>query len=739
VNLRFVCASVVALLLSCILLPCAAWAQPTVDEPPLPPVVVEGEAEEDDLPTVDDSDTPTDPLEGVVVEGQAGDDFSDTPPLFPSPSDFMINQLDGGSRGNPYQSLFDSSRAIDIVTRQQIDESAAIDLGQALETTPGVMIQRTGRGQSSPFVRGLTGNQVLILVDGIRMTNSTFRAGPNQYFNTIDPNMVERIEVIRGPGSVLYGGDAIGGVINVITKKSTITGYDWTTGTTVQRFSTADLGYTGRLNVEGSFEQMGFYAGGGYGNYNNLDIGGTPDAPPGFDPGRQPATSWRYGSADLKLNYALTNWDEVIVSFQHFAGEDIFRTDRFPQDRETIFDPQQRDLMYVRFQGEDCCGWLNSYQITASIHRTKEVRIDSRPIGTFDAQRKFTNEQTGVTAVFGTDLCDCGWLTYGVDWYHDEIDSSIFNPDGDNDLPQFPNDAWYSRYGVFLQWDNQLTDRLHANAGVRFEHVTTAATVIDANGAPIGKIDPEYSDWMGSVGLTYELNACTNLIASVSEGFRAPNLDDLAAVNDNQFAGVAEPNPLLDPETSITYEVGAKYDGCNFRGQVFVWWTDLQDHILRQPGGANLLERVNKESFLQGVETSGEYLLGNCWSAYGNFWYTFGRNEIDQEPLSRIPPSQGVLGLRRRWCEGREWFDVYAWMAREQDRLSARDATDVRRIPADGTPGYVTLNLRYGRMISPRQRLSLVVNNIFDEQYRVHGSGSDGPGVGATLSYELLQ
>jgi len=172
VNLRFVCASVVALLLSCILLPCAAWAQPTVDEPPLPPVVVEGEAEEDDLPTVDDSDTPTDPLEGVVVEGQAGDDFSDTPPLFPSPSDFMINQLDGGSRGNPYQSLFDSSRAIDIVTRQQIDESAAIDLGQALETTPGVMIQRTGRGQSSPFVRGLTGNQVLILVDGIRMTNS---------------------------------------------------------------------------------------------------------------------------------------------------------------------------------------------------------------------------------------------------------------------------------------------------------------------------------------------------------------------------------------------------------------------------------------------------------------------------------------------------------------------------------------------------------------------------------------
>jgi iron complex outermembrane receptor protein/hemoglobin/transferrin/lactoferrin receptor protein len=120
-------------------------------------------------------------------------------------------------RGAPL-SLFDNPRAIDIVTPQQSMEQAPIDMGQALEQTPGIMIQRTGRGQSSPYVRGLTGQQVLIMVDGVRMTNATFRAGPNQYFNTVDPNSVERIEVIRGPGSVLYGGDAIGGVINIVTK-----------------------------------------------------------------------------------------------------------------------------------------------------------------------------------------------------------------------------------------------------------------------------------------------------------------------------------------------------------------------------------------------------------------------------------------------------------------------------------------------------------------------------------------
>lgn len=735
VTIRFLCASFATL--CCLTAPLALFAQPVpeVDDDPAPALIDDDNVDEGDaLPAI--------PVPGDTSDFDP-DDVLNTDDIWrpvPSLSSQQVNPLEGGSRGAP-TSIFDSSRAIDIIGPQQINEANAPDLAGILQHTPGVMIQRTGRGQASPFVRGLTGQQVLILVDGIRMSNATFRAGPNQYFNTIDPNTVERIDVIRGPGSVLYGGDAIGGVINVVTKKSEITGYDWTTGTTVHRFSTADLGYSGRLNVEGATTTYGIFAGGGYGNFNDLDIGGAPDAPAGFDPGRQPATSWRYSSADLKFNYALTDFDEMIVAFQHYEGEDIFRTDRFPQNRETIFDPQQRDLMYVRFQGEDCCGWLNSYQITGSIHRTKEGRIDSRPIGTLDAIREFTDEQSGVSAVFGTDLGCGGWLTYGVDWYHDEIDSSINNPDADNDQPQFPNDAWYSRYGVFLQWEGDITCRLRANAGVRYEHIATAATVIVDQGPPIttSKIDPEYQDWVGSFGLTYEVNSCLNLVGSISEGFRAPNLDDLTALNDNVFVGTQVPNPDLDPETSITYEVGAKLDYSRFRGQAFVWWTDLQDHILRgAPTPQDLLVRTNKDSFLQGVEASGEYLLSCCWSAYGNFWYTFGRDNIDNVPLSRIPPTQGILGLRRRWNEGKEWFDVYTWLVHDQDRLSPRDESDTNRIPVGGTPGYITLNMRYGRLISERQRIAVNFENILDEQYRVHGSGSDGAGIGAILTYEIL-
>ncbi|MCP4192744.1 MAG: TonB-dependent receptor [Planctomycetaceae bacterium] len=670
--------------------------------------------------------------------------------MFPSLSDQIIGELDSGLRGAPL-SIFDSPRAIDIVTPELLQEKSPIDMGQALEQTPGVLIQRTGRGQSSIFIRGLTGQQVLIMIDGVRMTNATFRAGPNQYFNLIDPNMVERIEVIRGAGSVLYGGDAIGGVVNIVTKSANRTGYNFLTGGTVQRFSTADLGYTGRVNVEGWVGSMGVFTGGGYGNYNNLDIGGTPDAPAGFDVGRQPATSWRYQSADIKLNYQLSNCSEFVFAVQRYRGDDIFRSDRFPANRESIFGPQIRDLYYVRWQGcNPCgCGLIDSYQITASLQRFDEQRTnrDFRPGRNplLTSMRGFVDEQTGITGSFLKNLDSYGTISYGFDWYHDEIDSfrtdidaSVAPPTVTHRAGEVPDDAYYSRYGLFLNWDVWLTDRLLASSGVRYEHVASGATVT-ANDV-VGHIDPEYQDWIGQVGLTYELTPHLHLVGSISEGFRAPNIDDLATINDNVFIGTQLPNPNLLPETSITYEVGTKINTDRFHSQVFVWWNDLQNFIVRgAPNSELLLERTNANAYLNGVELSGEYLVGCNWSVYGNFWYTYGQNTEAREPLSRIPPMQGIFGLRRRWNFGNDWFDLFGWIVDEQDRLSARDISDVNRIPLGGTPGFATVNFRYGRMISERQRLSLNLENFFDEQYRVHGSGSDGPGINAILSYELLR
>jgi outer membrane receptor protein involved in Fe transport len=696
----------------------------------LPEVVVEPE-DEGTLPPIDVS---------------PDDDFSDFDDgdvmqfTYPSLADQFTGGLSDGLRG-PEMSLFDNPQAIDIVTQQDIVERGPSDMGALLEQTVGVMVQRTGRGQSSPYVRGLTGQQVLVLVDGVRLTMGTYRAGPNQYFNTIDPNMVERIEVIRGSGAVLYGADALGGVINVVTKSSKLCGFDYATGSMVHRFSSADTGYTGRLNVEGSVGSMGVFAGGGYGNYNNLNIGSGADFPAGVsDP--QLSTSWGYDSGDIKFNYALSDCSELIFSLQHYSGNDIFRSDRNPANRVEIFDPQLRDLAYLRWQG--CTdGLISTYQITGSFHQLKEDRVDDEfgrvppRVRTFG----YADQQTGLTFAFGTDMCDYGWLTYGFDWYHDQIHDSTATTNGAPATPPYPDDAYYSRYAPYVNWDVWMTDHWLLSAGTRFEHITTGATPAPTGANPNPTMaDLEFDGWIGQIGTTVVLTDQLHWVANINQGFRAPNLDDLFATGTSVFATAQDPNPTLDPERSITYETGFKYNDCSLRAEVYAWWTDIDDAIVRQiDPNTNVLSYLNSQTYLQGIEFNGEYLLDCNWSVYGNCWYVYAQDTEFDEPLSKIPPLQGIVGLRWRSDYGCNWFDVFTWLVDEQDRLSAADIGDTRRIPPGGTPGYGTLNVRAGHMISDCQRISIVGENLTDEFYRVHGSGSAGAGINAIVSYELLR
>lgn len=246
---------------------CATLAQAqNVPEGTLPPVIVR--PEEDPLPI---TGTPSDlPLEDGLFLPGTGD---------PSLLDLEL----GGSSGFGDQtgilrgrtSLFDTPAAASVRTQQEIRERQAADMFQALQNEVGVLLQSTAAGQASPFIRGLTGQQVLILVDGIRLNNSIFRRGPNQYFNTIDPGMVDHIEVLRGQGSVLWGSDAIGGAINVVTRGPNVhqglfhedpSGAEFT-----QYYNTANSAPYSRLNVEAWAGNLGVFSGGGFQSVRDLD------------------------------------------------------------------------------------------------------------------------------------------------------------------------------------------------------------------------------------------------------------------------------------------------------------------------------------------------------------------------------------------------------------------------------------------------------------------------------------
>jgi len=634
-------------------------------------------------------------------------------------------------------SLFDSPAAGSVVTRQVIEAKQSADMFQALQNEVGVLMQSTAAGQASPFVRGLTGQQVLILVDGIRLNNSITRRGPNQYFNTIDPGMVDHIEVLRGQGSVLWGSDAIGGAINVVTRGADLhygmEHGDYSGGEFTQFYNTANSSPYDRVNVEGWDGNLGVFAGGSFANVRNLDTG--------WDFGRQPGTNYQQWAGDIKLNYLLDADQVLTVSLQHFQQDNLPRSDRFPGfpgdlnnsntfAKARFFDPQQRDLAYVRYQSIDPIAAIDALIVTASYNRQRENQKRGVPTTRF---QETDVETVGVSAVAVKDLDWFGKWTTGFDWYYDDVDSPF---GGTASRPIVPDDARYQRIGAFLNWDMALTQRLDAVAGVRYENINAAGTPVVA-GTPVF-INPNYQDWVSQVGLVYELNPNMNLVGSISEGFRAPNLDDLMANNPNVLQeGQSVPSLGLTPEHSINYEVGVKSNFSRLRTQTFVFWTDLQNNIVSIATAKNTFASANQDSFVQGVETNGEYLLHDGWSLYGNFWYTYGVNRVTDSPLSRVPPTQGILGLRWRNLNASSYFQVYAWMVSRQDRLElVRDITD-ERIPPGGTPGYATLNMRTGRSFGRynQHRVSLSLENITDKNYLVHGSGVFGTGFTARFGY----
>jgi outer membrane receptor protein involved in Fe transport len=431
----------------------------------------------------------------------------------------------------------------------------------------------------------------------------------------------------------------------------------------------------------------------------------------------------------------------LTVALQHHEIDGLPRSDRFPgypgdlnlsntPANARFFDPQQRDLAYIRYQSLGLFEWSDALTFTASYHRQREIQTRGAPT---TRHQETDVESVGLNLVSSRELAGYGKVTAGADWYHDDVDSSF---GGSASGPIIPDDATYERIGAFVNWDTSITECLSGVVGVRYEHIDVAATPT-VMGAPV-HIEPSFGDWVAHGGLVYELTCDVNLVASISEGYRAPNLDELTANNPNVLQqGQDLPSLGLIPERSVNYEVGVKTNFENLRTQTFVFWTDLDNNIVPVSAGANQFRRANQDSYIQGVEFDGEWLFADDWSLYGNFWYTYGRNDVTGGALSRIPPTQGIVGVRWRASDQPSYCSLYTWIVRRQDRLDpVRDVGD-ERIPIGGTPGYATLNLRAGRAYGcdNQHRVSLSLENITDKNYLVHGSGVYGAGFTARLGY----
>ena len=248
----------------------------------------------------------------------------------------------------------------------------------------------------------------------------------------------------------------------------------------------------------------------------------------------------------------------------------------------------------------------------------------------------------------------------------------------------------------------------------------------------------------------HQLNRGVSLYAGISQAFRAPNLSDLTRFDSARSNEVETPAPDLDSEDFLSYELGVKLAGRSGTATVALFHTEIDDLIQRVPtgrvlDGENEITKTNAgEGFVQGIELSGTWRLGGRWSAQGVVTWIDGEADtfptadstLVREPLSRLMPPTAHLGLRWQ-ADERLWLELLATVADRQDKLSSRDQGDRQRIPPGGTPGYEVLTLRGAWKLADSVEILAGLENLTDEEYRIHGSGLNEPGRNLVVSLDF--
>ncbi len=682
-------------------------------------------------------------------------------PAVPSESEIVgtLPEITATRSAEPTLSVPYTTRALagaDLATKQ------ARSLPEALRELPGVHVQKTSNGQGSPFVRGFTGFRNLALIDGVRFNNSTFREGPNQYWNTIDLGSAERLELVPGQGGVLYGSDAIGGTLNVLTRQS---GFrepkagKFFNGESGYRFSSAEDSHTGRTGINlGEGGKWGLHVDGAWQQFGNVDAAGL---------GRQPKTGYDQWAFHARLDAALDEHWTLTAVHQQLQQDDVWRTHstvfgipwmgtEIGSDLRRSFD-QERSLSYVRLAGSDLGTWADAASLTLSYQQADELQNRIKK----DGARELSS--VGVDT-WGLDLqllseTPLGNFTYGIDYYQDSVDSASRSTDAKTGAVksaiQGPvgDDSTAQLFGAYIQ-DKIDKDDWHFYLGGRYTH---AKTEVGRFENPLTKAADSFEDTWQDVSLSaravYDLDEAKEyaLYGGASQGFRSPNLSDLSRLDIARSGELEVAATDLDPEKFLNFELGLKAETEKFTGSAAYFHTRINDLILRQPTGETngentVVTKANGgEGYVHGLELAGNYKIDESWSIFANG--TWMEGEVAQfpgkdkkavtEPLSRIVPYFGTAGVHWQNAADTVWLELAATLASKVDRLNSADRADTQRIPPGGTPGWALVSLRGGWQVTEKISLTASLDNLLDEEYRTHGSGSNEAGIGGTVSVSV--
>jgi len=650
--------------------------------------------------------------------------------------------------GRQEQLSSDVVAPVTVITSDDMEMFQPEKMVDMFKMIPGVEVQGEGPFRGIPVIRGLSSNRVLILVDGQRLNNgreSTSFAGIQPALVNIGE--IERVEVLRGPAAVQYGSDAIGGVVNIITRRPDLTGDEFKIhGAASYEYGTVADSQNGQVRVSGTGNKIGFDLGGVIEDVNDYKAAdGAHEDPKYAD----------YTLPDDTVPNSQMKQTAFDGSFRVLTGDQgVFKVNAEVVRTKDVgfpgFDPATSgiDISFPKFDRNKLgaswesgkMGFLDDLTLSAWYQA-----VDKESIRNFGFPGFFQNSYTrsevdsiGFNALAITTV-GINHLTYGLDYYQDDlhdtaVTESTFSPPSDEVVVP---DSTQQVLGLYIIDGISASDRLTFNVGLRGDYYNFDA-----------KDDPRYqgesfdvndSALSGNLGVIYSLTDHVNLTGLIARGYRTPNTQErtffgLATTGDTWIVQ----NPDLNPETSWNYEAGFKVRYDRASGGLNVFYNDLSDFIgfrfvdpedpdysttcAEVPPGFLCSEFDNIDAAtIWGVELDMEVIFARWWSVFGTFAYLEGDNKTTDEPLSSIPPWKVTAGIR--YQRSRWWAEADVRYVGEQTRLP----TDDPRFET-GTDPFTVVALRGGYDFDFGLGILMSLGNVFDELYNEPYNNRPEPG-----------
>ena len=624
-----------------------------------------------------------------------------------------------------------------------VDGAAARDgklVTDALDVEVGVYLQQTTPGQGAAIIRGLKGSSILHLVDGIRLNNAIFRSAPTQYFALVPTSAVERIEVLRGTPASLYGSDAVGGVVQLVTRvprfESEKTEYR---GEVYAAYDTAELGRMLSATLDAGTRKLAGSLSAEFLETGDRRTGGGRIGPSGYEsraarwvlagrPGRE--RSWLIDVHYLEQPET-PRVDELVPGFGQTE----------PSSSEFFFKPNRRVFVRGNFGHDDGVLGLD-WNVDVAWQRIDDDRV-SRDFEALERRYESNRSDLYGLVVSGSRVTESGSWIAGMETYVDKVSSqrseeSLVDGQVIARTPRFPDGSEIQRYALFVNTERHVSSRNKLSGGLRisYEDVSLPATPVSVAAAV------RVTDASGDMGWIFNATENWQLVANAGFGFRAPNVFDLGTLGNRPGNRFNIPNPDLDSERVVQLDAGVRYSGNRARFELMVYALDYDDRISSvligdvTPEGRDIVQSVNAaDSTIRGFEGGAGFDVSDTISLEAVLNYTWAEQHVSgspAEPGDRIPPLSGRLNVSHD-AGGNFRADAWLRFAGEQDRLSARDVRDVRIDPS-GTGGWGILGARGSWDFRGGWNFTFGVDNVLDKRYRVHGSGLDAPGRKLTIS-----